>query len=135
MWYPSSSSLKELKKVVNFLQTFLIISGFSTWSNNLTNIFIAAKTTPELECEMQGITFSIISFIVETDKNKKYILQNISDAFDINLLMKKNIVLIGMPSCGKTTVGRKLASLTSLRFVDSDEEIVKKEISYDSSNY
>lgn len=40
--------------------------------------------------------------------------------------MKKNIVLIGMPSCGKTTVGRKLASLTSLRFVDSDEEIVKK---------
>ena len=40
--------------------------------------------------------------------------------------MKKNIVLIGMPSCGKTTVGKKLASLTSLTFVDSDEEIVKK---------
>lgn len=47
--------------------------------------------------------------------------------------MKKNIVLIGMPSCGKTTVGRKLASQTSLKFVDSDEEIVKiagKEITH-----
>lgn len=39
--------------------------------------------------------------------------------------MKKNIVLTGMPSCGKTTVGRKLAQLTGLQFVDSDEEIVK----------
>ena len=32
-----------------------------------------------------------------------------------------NIVLIGMPSSGKTTVGKSLAAMTGRRFVDSDE--------------
>ncbi len=34
----------------------------------------------------------------------------------------ENLVLIGMPGSGKTTVGRLLAQKTGLRFVDSDEE-------------
>ena len=38
----------------------------------------------------------------------------------------RNIVLIGMPACGKTTVGHALATLLGRRFVDVDEEIVKK---------
>ena len=35
---------------------------------------------------------------------------------------KENIVLIGMPSCGKTTVGRLLAEMTGRRGVDVDDE-------------
>ena len=38
----------------------------------------------------------------------------------------KNIILIGMPGCGKTTVGQALAKLTGRPFVDCDEEIVKQ---------
>lgn len=34
-----------------------------------------------------------------------------------------NIILIGMPGCGKTTVGKGLSQLLSKRFVDSDEVI------------
>lgn len=41
------------------------------------------------------------------------------------LIKKSNIALIGMPSCGKTTVGRILAEKLGLEFVDSDDEIVK----------
>ncbi len=37
----------------------------------------------------------------------------------------KNIVLVGMPGCGKTTVGKILASLTGKEFFDSDDEITK----------
>ncbi len=37
----------------------------------------------------------------------------------------KNVVLVGMPSCGKTTIGRALAAKLGREFVDADEEIVK----------
>ena len=36
-----------------------------------------------------------------------------------------NIVLIGMPSCGKTTIGTELSHLLKKEFIDFDEEIVK----------
>ena len=41
------------------------------------------------------------------------------------LSAKQSIVLIGMPSSGKTTVGRALADATGRTFLDLDEEIVK----------
>ena len=39
----------------------------------------------------------------------------------------KNVVLIGLTGCGKTTVGKKISSLLSMEFVDMDAYIEKKE--------
>ena len=39
---------------------------------------------------------------------------------------KENIVLIGMPSSGKSTVGRILAEKIGARFIDTDEVIVER---------
>lgn len=39
---------------------------------------------------------------------------------------KQNIVLIGMPGSGKTTIGKILAEKTGREFIDTDEMIVKK---------
>lgn len=39
---------------------------------------------------------------------------------------KENIVLVGMPSSGKSTVGKILSAETGKIFIDTDEEIVKR---------
>ena len=41
-------------------------------------------------------------------------------------LARENLVLIGMPGSGKTSVGRLLAEQTGRRFVDLDDEIVRR---------
>ena len=41
--------------------------------------------------------------------------------------ISKNIILIGAPGCGKTTISREIASLLSVDFTDIDEEIEKRE--------
>ncbi len=39
----------------------------------------------------------------------------------------QNVVLIGMPSCGKSSIGEQVASLLNREFIDVDKEIEKQE--------
>lgn len=41
--------------------------------------------------------------------------------------LKQNIVLTGMPGSGKSTIGKLISEETGMTFIDTDEEIVKRE--------
>ena len=59
---------------------------------------------------------------------------DIDKAFGNVLAGKRNVVLIGMPSCGKTTIGKIIAEKTGKTFVDSDDKVIEK-IGMEISDY
>ena len=64
---------------------------------------------------------------IETALNSESNIAEIDKIYKKILKEKENIVLIGMPSCGKTTVGQALAKKLGRQFVDTDALIVEKE--------
>lgn len=50
------------------------------------------------------------------------VIEPILDRLESQML---NIVLIGMPGCGKSTIGKLLSEKTGRKFADADEEIVR----------
>lgn len=61
-------------------------------------------------------------------------LKKIDDIYNDILMNKQNIVLIGMPSSGKTTIGKVLSEKTNKKFIDTDLEI-EKQIDDNISNF
>ena len=51
--------------------------------------------------------------------------EKIAEIFEILRRQMENIILIGMPGCGKSTVGKLLAEQTGKEFVDADAKIVE----------
>ncbi len=49
----------------------------------------------------------------------------IQDVYNRMRLQMENVILIGMPGCGKSTVGQVLAAKMKKTFVDADAELVK----------
>ncbi len=52
--------------------------------------------------------------------------EQVSDIYRRILSQKTNIVLIGMPSCGKTTIGHRVSKGLARSFVDTDQRISAK---------
>ncbi|HWB44560.1 MAG TPA: shikimate kinase [Hyphomicrobiaceae bacterium] len=56
-------------------------------------------------------------------RGKKEATQEDSERSITDALGARSLVLVGMPGCGKSAVGRRLAPRLGLSFVDADEEI------------
>ncbi|MBO4363091.1 MAG: shikimate kinase [Clostridia bacterium] len=97
-------------------------------------IYNPAKTELLLECEAAGIpSFNGLHMLVAQAKRSSELFtgRTIHDAEidrvrDAVAAGMRNIVLIGMPGCGKSTVAAKVGKLTGRTVVDTDSEIVKR---------
>lgn len=95
-------------------------------------IYNPAKTQLLLDAEALGIPHEngLWMLVAQAKESAEYFTgSTIDDAriADIHGKLKKqmgNIVLIGMPGCGKTTIGTALAQRLNRPFVDADEQII-----------
>lgn len=63
--------------------------------------------------------------IDESGRDRDYGAQDDLDPKDVASRIECPIVLVGLMGTGKSTVGRKLASLTGMSFIDADDAIAK----------
>ena len=97
-------------------------------------IYNPARTQLMLQADALGIpAFGGLGMLVEQARAaaERFLGQAISDARMLAVLDQleresRNVALIGMPGCGKTTTGRALAALTGRPFVDLDEVLTER---------
>ncbi|MGI6746085.1 MAG: shikimate kinase [Acutalibacteraceae bacterium] len=112
-------------------KTVINLDGFSECSLVLDMIYNPAKTTLLLQAEKLGIPcrnglYMLVFQAKEATRlftGEQIPNERAAEISDILSYKMKNITLIGMPGCGKTTIGKKLAGITSRPFYDTDRII------------
>lgn len=118
----------------NNLKAPLSLSDFPSLSGVLDIVYNPQKTKLILDAERLGIpAYSGLLMLVAQGKRaaELFLGHDIPDSETDRIFKKlstemQNIVLVGMPGCGKTTVGKALAEQLNRPFFDADEEILKR---------
>ena len=118
----------------NNLKAPLSLSEFPNLSGVLDIVYNPQKTKLILDAERLGIpAYSGLLMLVAQGKRaaELFLGHDIPDSETDRIFKKlstemQNIVLVGMPGCGKTTLGKSLAEQLNRPFFDADEEILKQ---------
>ena len=118
----------------NWGQSPVSLESFPALEGVLDVVYNPLRTALLLQAEERGLPCSCgLPMLVAQAKRAAELFtgQNIDDSRAETVLhglreQLTSIVLIGMPGCGKTTVGRALAGKLGRTFVDLDEEIVRR---------
>ena len=118
----------------NWGQSPVSLESFPALEGVLDVVYNPLRTALLLQAEERGLPRSCgLPMLVAQAKRAAELFtgQNIDDSRTEAVLhglrrQLTSIVLIGMPGCGKTTVGRALAGKLGRTFVDLDEEIVRR---------
>lgn len=111
------------------------LENFSECVGVFDVIYNPAKTKLLLEAERLGIAHEngLAMLVAQAKASAEYFAGEKIEDTEIEKILKKisadmkNIILVGMPGSGKSTVGKLIADESKRRFVDIDEYIVKKE--------
>lgn len=114
----------------NNLNSPVNLSDFPNCVLVLDLIYNPTKTALLLDAERLGITAinGLPMLVAQAAKAFEYFTGDGFDHRDIEKIIAdisretRNIVLVGMPSCGKSTLGKLLAEKTGRVFIDADEE-------------
>lgn len=107
------------------------LSHFPALCGVIDAVYNPLKTELILQAEARGIPaagglYMLVAQAVEAARlftDRQY-PDALTERIFLDILRKKrNLVLIGMPSCGKTTIGRLLAERTKRPLIDTDETI------------
>jgi shikimate dehydrogenase len=110
------------------------LEGFTQLSAVFDIIYNPQKTKLCLDAEKLGIpAFSGLEMLVDQAWIASELFQDRNiGSYEEKAVLKqigfqmKNIILIGMPACGKSSVGKKLAGFYGREFLDCDSEIEKR---------
>ena len=109
----------------------LDLSLFPDLEAVLDVIYNPARTKLLLDAENRGLTAmnGLLMLVAQAKEAAEWFTGASLPDSKIDPIVKsmerqmRNVILIGMPGCGKSTVGRLLAEKTGLSFVDADEKI------------
>lgn len=115
------------------------LEQFQKLEGVLDVVYNPARTQLLLDAESRGLTTmnGLWMLVAQAKESAEWFAgvqipdEKIAEIHGLLRAQMENIVLVGMPGCGKTTVGRALASMQGKRFVDADavlEERVGRKI-------
>lgn len=144
--YKNVYDLSETEVVINATpvgmspnndELVLDLSRFPHLKGVFDLIYNPLKTKLVLQAEELGVNASgglamLVAQAIKSQsiwRNKNFSDSDIEDILDYLIFNTLNIVLIGMPSSGKSSIGKELALKLKKEFVDTDEEIQKRYLS------
>lgn len=112
----------------------LSLSGFPQLEGVLDIIYNPARTALLLEAENRGLVTAngLEMLVAQAWESAQWFTgqpigeEKLQEIYHLLRNQMENMILIGMPGCGKSTVGHLLAEKTGKFFVDVDEAIVQK---------
>lgn len=119
----------------NNLQSPITLDSFSGVEAVVDIIYNPAKTKLLLDAERLSIKHEngLYMLVAQAKQASEYFQNAKIDDGVIEVILKEirrellNIVLVGMPGCGKSAVGRAMAAQTGRKFVDCDVLITERE--------